>query len=103
MGALEGRVCAITGAGRGIGREHALLFASEGAKLVINDLGGASDGTGERPVPRVSKTIVRKRAAKTGTWLRHAHEPWPSPWIRRSGSPSPCSSTCKFPRDMVRT
>jgi NAD(P)-dependent dehydrogenase (short-subunit alcohol dehydrogenase family) len=46
MAALEGRVCAITGAGRGIGREHALLFASEGAKLVINDLGGAPDGAG---------------------------------------------------------
>jgi NAD(P)-dependent dehydrogenase (short-subunit alcohol dehydrogenase family) len=43
---LEGRVCAITGAGRGIGREHALLFASEGAKVVVNDLGGAGDGTG---------------------------------------------------------
>jgi NAD(P)-dependent dehydrogenase (short-subunit alcohol dehydrogenase family) len=46
MGALDGRVCVITGGGRGIGREHALLFASEGAKLVINDLGGAPDGTG---------------------------------------------------------
>ena len=44
--ALAGRVCAITGAGRGIGREHALLFASEGAQLVINDLGGAPDGRG---------------------------------------------------------
>jgi NAD(P)-dependent dehydrogenase (short-subunit alcohol dehydrogenase family) len=44
--ALEGRVCAITGAGRGIGREHALLFASEGARLVVNDLGGAPDGSG---------------------------------------------------------
>src|SRR2546421_8471905 len=43
---LEGRVCAITGAGRGIGREHALLFASEGAKVVVNDLGGGSDGSG---------------------------------------------------------
>jgi NAD(P)-dependent dehydrogenase (short-subunit alcohol dehydrogenase family) len=46
MGALEGRVCAITGAGRGIGREHALLFASEGAQVVVNDLGAAPDGTG---------------------------------------------------------
>jgi NAD(P)-dependent dehydrogenase (short-subunit alcohol dehydrogenase family) len=46
MGALEARIAVITGAGRGIGREHALLFASEGAKVVINDLGGANDGTG---------------------------------------------------------
>ncbi len=47
MGALDGRVAIITGAGRGIGREHALLFASEGAKLVVNDLGGAVDGSGD--------------------------------------------------------
>ncbi|GAC1531820.1 MAG: SDR family oxidoreductase [Acidimicrobiales bacterium] len=47
MGSLEGRVAIITGAGRGIGREHALLFASEGAAVVVNDLGGAADGTGD--------------------------------------------------------
>jgi NAD(P)-dependent dehydrogenase (short-subunit alcohol dehydrogenase family) len=46
MGALEGRVAIITGAGRGIGREHALFFAAEGAKVVINDLGAANDGEG---------------------------------------------------------
>ncbi len=47
MGALDGRVAIITGAGGGIGREHALLFASEGAKIVVNDLGGAIDGSGD--------------------------------------------------------
>jgi len=45
MGALEGRVAIITGAARGIGREHALFFASEGAAVVVNDLGGALHGS----------------------------------------------------------
>ncbi|MGA0877788.1 MAG: SDR family oxidoreductase [Ilumatobacteraceae bacterium] len=51
MGALDGRVAIITGAGRGLGREHALLFAAEGAKVVVNDLGGANDGTGNDITP----------------------------------------------------
>lgn len=46
-GILEGKVCAITGAGGGIGREHALLFAKEGAKVVVNDLGGDRHGGGK--------------------------------------------------------
>jgi NAD(P)-dependent dehydrogenase (short-subunit alcohol dehydrogenase family) len=48
---LSGRVAIITGAGRGIGREHALLFAKEGGKVVVNDLGGNPDGTGEDRSP----------------------------------------------------
>jgi NAD(P)-dependent dehydrogenase (short-subunit alcohol dehydrogenase family) len=51
MGALDGRVAIITGAGRGIGREHALLFAAEGAEVVVNDLGGGLDGSDQVASP----------------------------------------------------
>jgi NAD(P)-dependent dehydrogenase (short-subunit alcohol dehydrogenase family) len=51
MGSLDGRVAIITGAGRGLGREHALLFASEGAKVVVNDLGGDAHGDGSDATP----------------------------------------------------
>jgi NAD(P)-dependent dehydrogenase (short-subunit alcohol dehydrogenase family) len=47
MGTLDGRVAVITGAGRGIGREHALLFAREGAKVVVNDVGIAHKEGGD--------------------------------------------------------
>ncbi|MEO7430222.1 MAG: SDR family oxidoreductase [Acidimicrobiales bacterium] len=47
MGSLDGRVAIITGAGRGLGREHALLFAAEGAKVVVNDLGPAAEAVAE--------------------------------------------------------
>src|SRR5262245_33916052 len=47
MGLLDGKVAIITGAGGGIGRAHALLFAKEGAKVVVNDLGGDRHGGGK--------------------------------------------------------
>src|SRR3954466_9823169 len=50
-GLCEGRVCIVTGAGRGIGREHALMLASQGAKVVVNDVGGSRDGTGHSEGP----------------------------------------------------
>ena len=64
MGELQGRVAIITGAGRGIGREHALLFASEGAKVVVNDLGGANDGTGVDNTP--AQEVVNEIKAMGG-------------------------------------
>jgi NAD(P)-dependent dehydrogenase (short-subunit alcohol dehydrogenase family) len=46
MAGLDGRVVIVTGAGGGLGREYALLLADEGARVVVNDLGGARDGSG---------------------------------------------------------
>jgi NAD(P)-dependent dehydrogenase (short-subunit alcohol dehydrogenase family) len=64
MGSLDGRVAIITGAGRGIGREHALYFAQEGAKVVVNDLGGANDGTGSDLTP--AQEVVQEIEALGG-------------------------------------
>ena len=70
MGALEGRVAIITGAGRGIGREHALLFAAEGAKVVVNDLGGANDGSGSDQTP--AQEVVSEIKAMGGEAVANA-------------------------------
>src|SRR5271156_1637282 len=60
MGSLDGRVAIVTGAGRGIGRSVALLLASEGMSVVVNDLGGALDGAGSDsgPAREVSEAIA---------------------------------------------
>jgi NAD(P)-dependent dehydrogenase (short-subunit alcohol dehydrogenase family) len=58
----EGRVVVVTGAGRGIGREYALMLSDHGAKVVVNDLGGARDGTGTDDSP-AHQVVEEIRAA----------------------------------------
>ena len=60
VGMLEGKVAIVTGAGRGLGRSHALAMAHEGAKIVVNDLGTEWDGTGKAngPANEVVKEIM---------------------------------------------
>ncbi|HET9541672.1 MAG TPA: SDR family NAD(P)-dependent oxidoreductase, partial [Acidimicrobiales bacterium] len=63
-GICEGRVCVITGAGRGIGREYALMLADQGAKIVVNDLGGDMTGEGEDATP--AQAVVAEIEAMGG-------------------------------------
>jgi len=63
-GICEGRIVIVTGAGRGIGREHALAFAREGARVVVNDLGVALDGTGGDTGP--AQLVVNEISALGG-------------------------------------
>ena len=65
MSALAGKMAVITGAGRGIGREHALLFAREGASVVVNDVGGGNDGRGSDAGP--AQEVVAEITAAGGT------------------------------------
>ena len=69
MGLLDGKVILITGGGRGIGRETALIAARQGAKVVVNDLGGTLDGSGddvsaaqevvdEEPLRRITASVT---------------------------------------------
>jgi NAD(P)-dependent dehydrogenase (short-subunit alcohol dehydrogenase family) len=64
MPSLEGKVAIVTGAGRGIGREHALALAEAGAKVVVNDLGGSLSGEGTDATP--AQSVVNKIVAAGG-------------------------------------
>lgn len=72
MGTLQDRVVIITGAGRGIGREHAMLFAAEGAKVVVNDLGGGTDGTGASESP--AHEVVLEIEERGGQAVASTHD-----------------------------
>ena len=96
MTSLDGRVAIITGAGRGIGREHALFFAAEGARVVVNDLGAANDGEGSDETP--AEEVAAEIRAAGGAAIANADDV--ADWqVRTDGSSHPrsrCSaiSTC---------
>src|ERR1700679_1141091 len=66
---FDGKVVIVTGAGGGLGRAHALEFAKRGAKVVVNDLGGAVDGTGGNSA--AAEAVVKEITAAGGTAIAH--------------------------------
>jgi NAD(P)-dependent dehydrogenase (short-subunit alcohol dehydrogenase family) len=69
---FDGRVAIVTGAGGGLGRSHALLLASRGAKVVVNDLGGSRDGTGA-PSSEMANKVVEEIRSAGGQAVADAH------------------------------
>lgn len=72
MGICEGRVAIVTGAGRGIGRAHAVEFARQGAAVVVNDLGVAADGSDPTDTP--AQQVVDEIVAAGGRAVASTHD-----------------------------
>jgi NAD(P)-dependent dehydrogenase (short-subunit alcohol dehydrogenase family) len=72
VGMLDGKVAIVTGAGRGIGRGEALELAAQGARVVVNDLGGARDGTGKDP--SVAQAVVDEITSAGGEAVANADD-----------------------------
>ena len=82
MGRFDGKVALVTGAGRGIGREEAMLLAREGARVVVNDMGGAADGSGTDAGP--AQQVVDEITAAGGDAAANTDDI--STWAGRRGA-----------------
>ena len=99
MGLFDGKVAIVTGAGRGIGRSHALLLASEGAAVVVNDLGGSSGGEGADATP--AQQVVDEIEARGGraitNYVRRGGKLEDSDYARHAEVASPAIIGCTSP------
>lgn len=92
MPGVQDRVVVVTGAGGGLGREYALTLAREGASVVVNDLGGARDGSGaghnmaDQVVEEIKPPVVVPSPTTTAS---------PSPRVRRTSSRPPSTSSAR--------